>query len=212
MICEIGFYSKDAAEAGMSDNRSMTSGPSCLLLLGTSHVGKSTCARGIGNAIGWPVISTDKLGRHPGRPWTSVPDPVIEFYLRLTDDAIQWFLRVHHENMRPVIHETIKAAREAGGGSLLEGAALRPEYLSDWEIGEALVICLHAERDALRERIERESAYSQQSDRMKIAIDKFVERSVRENEALVKTAIRHKVLLVDVTDLKNVDRLTKELT
>ena len=95
----------------------MTSGPSCLLLLGTSHVGKSTCARGIGNAIGWPVIATDKLGRHPGRPWTSVPDPVTEFYLRLTDDAIHWFLRVHHENMRPVIQETIKAAREVAAAS-----------------------------------------------------------------------------------------------
>ena len=47
---------------------------------------------------------------------------------------------------------------------------------------------------------------------MKIAIDKFVERSVRENEALANTAIRHKVLLVDLTDLKNVDRLTRELT
>jgi 2-phosphoglycerate kinase len=189
----------------------MPSGPSGLLLLGTSHVGKSTCARGVGSAIGWSVISTDKLGRHPGRPWTGVPDPVTEFYLRLTDDAIHWFLRVHHENMRPVIKETIKAASEAGDGFILEGAALRPEYLPDWEIGEALVICLHAERDALRERIERESIYSQQSDQTKIAIDKFVERSVRENEALVKAAIRHKVLLVDVTDLKNVDRLTREL-
>jgi 2-phosphoglycerate kinase len=183
-----------------------------LLLLGTSCVGKSTCANGIGNAIGWPVISTDKLGRHPGRPWTSVPDPVTEFYLRLTDDTIHWFLRVHHQNIRPVIHQTIKAAREAGGGFILEGAALRPEYLSDWEIGEALVICLHAERDALRERVERESAYSQQSDQMKIAIDKFMERSVRENEALVKAAIRHKVLLVDVTNVKNFDPLTRELT
>jgi hypothetical protein len=71
---------------------------------------------------------------------------------------------------------------------------------------------LSCERDALRERIERESAYSQQSGQTKIAIDKFVERSARENEALVKTAIRHKVLLVDVTDLKNFDRLTRELT
>jgi 2-phosphoglycerate kinase len=141
-----------------------------------------------------------------------VPDPVTEFYLRLMDDAIHWFLRVHHENMRPVIREIIKAAREAGSGFILEGAALRPEYRSDWEIGEALVICLHAERDALRERIERESAYSQQSDLIKITIDKFVERSVRENEALVKGAIRHKVLLPDVTDLKNFDRLTRELT
>jgi hypothetical protein len=35
---------------------------------------------------------------------------------------------------------------------------------------------------------------------------------VRVNEALVKTAIRHKVLLVDLTDLKNFDPLTGELT
>jgi hypothetical protein len=39
-----------------------------------------------------------------------------------------------------------------------------------------------------------------------------MERSVRDNEALVKTAVRHKVLLVDVTDLKNFDPLTRELT
>jgi hypothetical protein len=50
-----------------------------------------------------------------------VPDPVTEFYLRLTDDTIHWFLRVHHQNMRPVIHQTIKAAREAGAGFILEG-------------------------------------------------------------------------------------------
>jgi 2-phosphoglycerate kinase len=141
-----------------------------------------------------------------------VPDPVMEFYLRLTNDAIYWFLRVHHENMRPIIEEKIKATRKAGDGFILEGAALRPEYLPDWAIGEALVMCLHAEPYALRERIERESSYSQQSDQTKIAIDKFVERCVRENEALVEAAIRHKVLLVDVTDLKNADRLTRELT
>jgi 2-phosphoglycerate kinase len=190
----------------------MTSRPSGLLLLGTSHVGKSTCAHAIGRAIGWPVISTDKLGRHPGRPWTGVPDPVMEFYLRLTNDAIHWFLRVHHENMRPVIRDKIKATRNADDGFILEGAALRPEYLPDWEISEALVMCLHAEPRALRERIEKESSYCQQSDPTKTAIDKFVERSVRENEALVEAAIRHKILLVDVTDLKSADRLTKELT
>jgi hypothetical protein len=102
--------------------------------------------------------------------------------------------------------------RKAGGGFILEGAALRPEYLLHWEIGEALVMCFHVEPHALRERIEKESGYSQQNDQMKIAIDKFVERSARENEALVEAAIRHKVLLVDVTDLRNADRLTEELT
>ncbi|QEN87027.1 hypothetical protein FZC33_12120 [Labrys sp. KNU-23] len=190
----------------------MTTRPPALLLLGTSHVGKSTCADRIGRTLGWPVISTDQLARHPGRPWTGVPDPVTEFYLRLTDDAIHWFLRVHHENMRPIIRARIKALREAGGGFILEGAALRPDHLPDWGIGEALAVCLHVEPQALRARIERESRYSQQDDPMKIAIDKFAERSVRENEAFVEAAIRHGIPLMDVTDPKEADRLAGDLT
>ncbi|MGJ4855213.1 hypothetical protein AB4037_19185 [Labrys sp. KB_33_2] len=189
----------------------MMTKPSALLLLGTSHVGKSTCAHHIGSALGWPVISTDQLGRHPGRPWTGVPDPVMEFYLRLADDAIHWFLRVHHENIRPLIQSKLQALRQEGNGFVLEGAALRPEYCPDWAIGAALVICLHAEPRALRERIERGSRYSQQDDRMKIAIDKFAERSVRENEAFVEAATRHDIPLMNVSDPNSADRLAKDL-
>lgn len=190
----------------------MTTRPSALLLLGTSHVGKSTCAARIGRAAGWPVASTDQLGRHPGRPWTGVPEPVTEFYLRLTDDAIHWFLRVHHENMRPIIQGRIKALCEAGSGFILEGAALRPEYVPDWGIGEAVAVCLHVEPQVLRERIARESHYSRRDGRLKTAIDKFAERSVRENEAFIEAAIRHDIPLMDVTDPEAADRLAVELT
>ena len=48
----------------------MKRGP--LLLTGTSHVGKSTCAGKVGAALGWPVVSTDALARHPG---SGKPDP-----------------------------------------------------------------------------------------------------------------------------------------
>ena len=189
----------------------MTSAPSGLLLLGTSHVGKSTCAEAVGRAVGWPVVSTDKLGRHPGRPWTGTPDPVIEFYLRMTDDAIHWFLLMHHENMRPVIQERIRALRVAGAGFVLEGAALRPEHLSGWEVGDALVACLYVEPRVLRERLLSASDHSRQDDRIKVAIDRFAERSLRENEALVQAAIGHGVRVVDVTDPKDADRLAGEL-
>lgn len=189
----------------------MTLGPTNLLLIGTSHVGKSTCATSIGSAVGWPVISTDTLGRHPGRPWTGVPDAVIEFYLRMSDDAIHWFLKVHHENMRPLIGEKIRAARETGEVFILEGAALRPEYLSDWKISEALAVCLHVEPNALRERIRTGGNYSQQGDEFKVAIEKFTERSIRENEALAEAAVKHNIRVVDVTDLNDADRLIKEL-
>ncbi|UCI32033.1 hypothetical protein [Mesorhizobium sp. B4-1-4] len=189
----------------------MTSGSNGLLLIGTSHVGKSTCANNIGSAIRCPVISTDMLGRHPGRPWTGVPDAVLEFYHRMSDDAIHWFLQVHHENMRPLIGAKIEAVRETGEGFILEGAALRPEYLGDWQIGEALAVCLHVEPNSLRERIRTGSNHSQQNDTIKVAIDKFTERSVRENEALAETAVRNKIEVVDVTDFKGADRLAREL-
>ena len=189
----------------------MMTRPPALLLLGTSHVGKSTCAHRISHAIGWPVISTDQLGRHPGRPWTGVPDPVMEFYLRLTNDAIHWFLRVHHENMRPVIQSKVRTLREAGDSFILEGAALRPEYCPDWKIDGALVVCLHVEPLALRERIERESRHARQDDRTKIAIEKFVERSIRENEAFIEAATRHDIPLMDVTAPDSADRLARDL-
>lgn len=147
--------------------------------------------------MGWPVISTDKLGRHPGRPWTGVPAPVTEFYLNLSDDAVYWFLRVHHENMRPVIRTAVQDAQKRGD-FILEGAALRPEYLADWEVSDALAVCLHADDSVLRERISAGSRYSERSRETKLAIDMFIERSLRENGALVEAAKQYGLYLIDV--------------
>ena len=190
----------------------MNDQPRGLLLLGTSHVGKSTSAVRIGEALAWPVTSTDKLGRHPGRPWMDVSDAVIEYYLRLSDDTIHWFLLVHHQNMRFIVGETIKAARRTGRGFVLEGAALRPEYLADWETEGLAAVCLWAEGAVVRERIKAAAEYSRRSDETQQAIEKFAERSVRENAAIAEAAERLGIRVVDVTDLTNADRLVEELT
>ena len=126
-----------------------------------------------------------------------MPAPVTEFYLNLSDEAVYWFLRVHHENMRPIIRTTIQDARKRGG-FILEGAALRPEYLADWDVGDALAICLHADENVLRERILAGSRYSERSREMKLAIEMFIERSLCENTALVEAAKQHKLNLIDV--------------
>ncbi len=39
-----------------------------ILIAGSSHVGKSTFAARLTKALGWSLISTDSLARHPGRP------------------------------------------------------------------------------------------------------------------------------------------------
>lgn len=183
-----------------------------LFLLGTSHVGKSTCALALGAAAGMAVMSTDKLGRHPGRPWTGVPEEVEEFYQNLSDDTIHWFLRAHHENMRSVIQNCITEMHQTSRAFILEGSALRPEYLSAWNIGDALSICLYANDDHLRRRIEAESNRAAHGKPMQIAIDRFIERSLRENEALAEAADRNGVTLFNVTHVTSAKSLVEKLS
>ncbi len=40
-----------------------------ILIGGSSHAGKSTLGQAIAAKLGWSYRSTDKLARHPGRPW-----------------------------------------------------------------------------------------------------------------------------------------------
>ena len=191
----------------------MTSGPAKprgLLLLGTSHVGKSTCAAAVAATHGWPVISTDRLGRHPGRPWTGVPQPVLDFYLRLNDDAVHWFLRVHHKNMRPVIHDRLRIAAETSG-YVMEGAALRPEYLAGWNTGRAVAVCLHADDGVICRRIAEASARTDRDRRMRTAIDRFTERSLRENAALTAAARAHDLPLIDTSGPEGVAQVAVAL-
>jgi hypothetical protein len=63
-----------------------------LLIGGTSHAGKSTLAQAIAERLGWQYRSTDKLARHPGRPWApeggAVPDHVADHYRSLSVDEL----------------------------------------------------------------------------------------------------------------------------
>ena len=63
-----------------------------ILISGPSHAGKSTLAHSLSLKLGWSRKSTDKLARHPGRPWTinqkPVPEHVTEHYLSLSVDEL----------------------------------------------------------------------------------------------------------------------------
>lgn len=196
------------ADRGGKKSGNMVAKPGGVLILGTSHVGKSACANRLGAALGWSVLSTDTMGRHPGRPWTAVPRPVMDFYLGLDDDVILWFLHTHHENMRPLITDAIGRARRKGG-FVLEGAALRPQHLG--ELDGVRALCLFADDAVLRERIRAASGFGEHREEMKRAIDKFIERSVRENRALATAAREHGMELVDTTDWRDADKLAAAL-
>ncbi|WP_202872553.1 hypothetical protein [Kribbella soli] len=82
-----------------------------VLVGGTSNVGKSTVAQVLAGRLGFDYLSTDKLGRHPGRPWATpnheVPAHVVEHYRSFTGEQLVDALLAHYERMWPRIEELV---------------------------------------------------------------------------------------------------------
>ena len=90
-----------------------------ILIGGSSHVGKSTLAAALAAKLGWAQISTDKLARHPGRPWQpaqqQVPDHVAEHYLSLSVCALLEDVLHHYKvNVWPQVEAIVAATATAG--------------------------------------------------------------------------------------------------
>lgn len=180
----------------------MPNDPPFLLICGTSHVGKSTLAASLGSALGWPVFSTDKMARHPGRPWENTKPHVLEFYAQLSDQTIYTLLRHHHQNMWPGIDHFIKDRLRDGQSFILEGSALRPETLGR---RAANTVCLVADADFLRQRIKARSKYDEHTPELRNAIDKFIKRSLQDNAAHHAEAGANNIPCIDVTRPDSLD-------
>src|SRR5205814_3744378 len=82
------------------------------LLGGTSYTGKSTTARALADRLGWDCVSTDRLGRHPGRPWADdgpVPDHVLRHYRTLPVDELTAGQLRHYERLWPAVADLVTA-------------------------------------------------------------------------------------------------------
>lgn len=96
-----------------------------ILVGGTSHVGKSTVARALATELGWRQVSTDRLARHPGRPWTTDRPQVHEHYARLSIEQLTDQQLAHYQRMWPLVEELVRDALAPGrGGRVLEGSGV----------------------------------------------------------------------------------------
>tara|TARA_B100000378_G_scaffold218408_1_gene181702 strand:+ start:296 stop:859 length:564 start_codon:yes stop_codon:yes gene_type:complete len=170
-----------------------------ILIGGTSHAGKSSLAARIAGKRGWTQQSTDMLARHPGRPWPEPRPEIAEFYSQLSPDTAHWLLLAHHENMRPMIGRVIGDARSRGRNLVLEGSALRPEYMADWASETVHCLFLHAEPDHIAERIYANSRYHEQAGSQRALIDAFITRSLIDNNAGLESARKHGIRIVSAT-------------
>ncbi|MCD4738302.1 MAG: 2-phosphoglycerate kinase [Anaerolineae bacterium] len=176
-----------------------------ILIGGTSHVGKSTLAHSIALKLGWRHISTDKLARHPGRPWRmkpkTVPEHVAEHYLSLSVDELITDVLLHYKNNVWPMIESLVVSHSTDLSTdclVMEGSALWPELVVSLKLDNISAIWLTANNDLFEKRIYNESQYKEKTLREKAMIDKFLKRTLVYNERMMDAVNRIGLLSLDL--------------
>jgi len=186
-----------------------------ILIGGSSHAGKSALADALAKKLGWTQISTDKLARHPGRPWRpesqQVPDHVAEHYLSLSvRELIEDVLHHYKVNLWPQVEAIVTAAaiNTSKERIIVEGSALWPEFVTTLDVANFAAIWLTASDAVFEQRIRAASHYGTKSPRERRMVDKFLKRSLLYNAQMMDVIRQHGLVSVDI-DAASVDELTQ---
>ncbi|MFG2555977.1 AAA family ATPase [Streptomyces sp. NPDC048581] len=174
-----------------------------VLIGGTSHTGKSTVARAVAERLGFDCRSTDKLARHPGRPWQSPewdpPPHVAEHYATLDVDELIRSVLDHYGRLWPRIEELITDRAGGDGPSLvLEGSALWPARVAAMTtVPGTRALWLTADEAVLRERMRASARYEELADEERYLVDKFLARAERFQSLMSQGVDAHGLIRVD---------------
>ena len=185
-----------------------------ILIGGSSHVGKSTLAQSLATKLGWSYRSTDKLARHPGRPWVNankkaIPEHVAEHYRTLSIDNLLLDVLSHYEkNVLPqiqaIVHSHISDLSKKC--LVLEGSALWPEFVTNLVSENAVkAIWLTASDQLFRNRIKRESRFYHVGEDEKHLIQKFLDRTLLYNQRMREKVEALGQTCVDVESVSTVE-------
>ncbi|MCP4753660.1 MAG: 2-phosphoglycerate kinase [Proteobacteria bacterium] len=185
-----------------------------LLIGGASHMGKSRIAKFLASHLGWSYRSTDKLARHPGRPWQEkqkeVPEHVADHYLLLpADELINSVLRHYGETVGPLFEDivTSHATDQAADNLVMEGSAILPELVVTFRFDNIAAVWLTASNEFIRRRIYAASQYKTKSRREKTMVDKFLTRNQLFNERIVETVNRFGLMSMNIENTSNIEEL-----
>jgi 2-phosphoglycerate kinase len=162
-----------------------------LVIGGTSHVGKSTLAQALASELGWDQLSTDRLARHPGRPWTTgsgpFPEHLAAHYLSLSIGELTSEQMHHYERLWPRIEAVVVAhATDTGGRRLIiEGSGILPERVAALKTPNSAAVWLTASGSVLRDRIYSASQYYERTAEEMVMVDKFLGRSKRYDQFIL---------------------------
>lgn len=174
-----------------------------VLIGGTSHTGKSTVARAVAERLGFDCRSTDKLARHPGRPWRTPewepPPHVAEHYATLDAEALIRSVLDHYVRLWPRIEELITdRATGDGPGLVLEGSALWPARVAGLTaVPRTRAVWLRADEAVLRARMRSSARYEEGTDRERYLVDKFLARAERFQSLMAEGVDAHGLTRID---------------
>ncbi|MEO1183901.1 MAG: 2-phosphoglycerate kinase [Cyanobacteria bacterium J06636_27] len=161
-----------------------------ILIGGSSHVGKSTLAQSLANKLNWNYISTDKLARHPGRPWIQsnkkfIPKHVVEHYQNLSVEELFTDVILHYEkNVLPLIEDIVLSEEFL----IVEGSALYPELVKNLVSEKDIrAIFLTGSEQLFRNRIYQESNFNNVGEEEKYLIEKFIQRTLLYNQRMMES-------------------------
>ncbi|MFF3307382.1 hypothetical protein [Streptomyces sp. NPDC002952] len=174
-----------------------------LLIGGTSNVGKSTVAQVVAERLKFECLSTDRLARHPGRPWRTpeweVPAHVVEHYRSLTVDELIASVLGHYDRLWPRIEELVNVHAAEGSsrkGLVLEGSALWPAHVGRLEVPRTAAVWLTTDDALVRARVQAAGRYTAATDEEQQLIDKFLARTEH-----------YQALMIDAIDRWGMDRI-----
>jgi 2-phosphoglycerate kinase len=183
-----------------------------ILIGGTSHTGKSTLAEFLAAKFGLINISTDKLARHPGRPWKERPEEiplhVQQHYFNLSEDELLVDVVKHYENIWPIVLSVIESHTNQ---LVMEGSALLPRLVHSINSKEITAVWLTASDQFLKDRIYKSSNYFNKSSKEKYLIDQFVARAIAFDHLILKEVKALNLLFLNVEQFENVADLAKSL-
>lgn len=190
-----------------------------ILIGGSSHVGKSTLALSLAAKLGWSYRSTDKLARHPGRPWVgangnTIPEHVAQHYENLSVTALFDDVLSHYQkNVLPQVEAIVDShASDLSMECLvLEGSALWPEFVANLvSVHGVKGIWLTASDQLFSDRILKVSNFYNRSKEEKFLIQKFLSRTILYNQRMREKVEHLGLISIDVESLLTAEELSKK--
>ncbi|MFK0294330.1 hypothetical protein ACIQU6_28195 [Streptomyces sp. NPDC090442] len=189
-----------------------------VLIGGTSNVGKSTVAQVVAGRLGFTYLSTDRLARHPGRPWPTperpVPAHVAEHYTSLPVDELITSVLDHYARLWPRIEELVTAratGEEAEPGLVLEGSALWPALVAGLSVPHTAAVWLTADQSVIRTRVHSAGRYPSATADERHQMDKFLARTARYQSLMLADVHRLGLARLDAGDGRPPEELAEAL-